>query len=70
MLDDHEFRLLDICTFIRRPVDDALWQIDAVFAKNKSALGDAAQGWLRQSPPLGFQGVSALRTRSKVALYS
>jgi len=43
--DDLGFRLLDVFSFIRRPVDDALWQIDAVFARAESALGNRARGW-------------------------
>jgi FkbM family methyltransferase len=39
------FRLFDICGFIRRPVDGALWQIDAIFVKRTSRFGDASRGW-------------------------
>src|SRR5262249_15440584 len=35
-LDDRGFRILEFCGFIRRPVDDALWQIDAVFVRKGS----------------------------------
>jgi FkbM family methyltransferase len=44
-LDDHGFRLLDFGGFIRRPVDDALWQVDAAFARVDSPLGSVAAGW-------------------------
>lgn len=37
-LADHGFRLYDISTFYRRPYDDALWQIDAVFVRSSSDL--------------------------------
>lgn len=44
-LDDRGFRLFDICSFIRRPVDDTLWQLDAMFVPKDSPLGNPAQGW-------------------------
>ena len=44
-LDDAGFRLFDICGFMRRPVDDALWQIDAVFVRKESSLGRTSLGW-------------------------
>lgn len=44
-LDDRGFRLLDIAGLIRRPADDALWQMDAVFTRHESRLGDPARGW-------------------------
>lgn len=44
-LDAAGFRLFDICSFIRRPIDDALWQIDAVFVRHDSALGHPSRGW-------------------------
>jgi hypothetical protein len=44
-LDDQGFRILDIAGFIRRPVDDALWQIDGVFARKELPLGAASCGW-------------------------
>lgn len=37
-LAGHDFRLYDIPTFYRRPYDDALWQIDAVFVRATSPL--------------------------------
>lgn len=47
-LDDAGFRLLDICGAMRRPVDDALWQIDAVFVRKESPLGATAAGWAKR----------------------
>jgi FkbM family methyltransferase len=44
-LDDRGFRLLDICGFMRRPVDGALFQIDAAFARKDSELGSVRLGW-------------------------
>jgi FkbM family methyltransferase len=44
-MHDLGFRIYDICTFIRRPVDKALWQIDAIFVRNNSYLGAASKGW-------------------------
>jgi FkbM family methyltransferase len=44
-LDDRGFRLFDIAGFIRRPVDDALWQLDAVFVPSSSPLGRVEAGW-------------------------
>jgi FkbM family methyltransferase len=35
---DRGFRLYDIGTFFRRPYDNALWQMDAVFVKTSSPL--------------------------------
>lgn len=35
---ERRFRLYDVCTLIRRPLDDALWQIDAVFVHDTSPL--------------------------------
>jgi len=35
---DREFVAYDICTFHRRPLDNALWQIDVVFVRNDSKL--------------------------------
>jgi FkbM family methyltransferase len=32
------YRLYDICSFIRRPLDDALWQVDALFVSEESDL--------------------------------
>jgi FkbM family methyltransferase len=34
----HGFRAYDICTAIRRPLDDALWQTDMLFARETSPL--------------------------------
>jgi FkbM family methyltransferase len=39
-----DYRLYDICSFMRRPYDDALWQIDALFVHQDSALV-ASQRW-------------------------
>jgi FkbM family methyltransferase len=39
-----DYRLYDICSFMRRPYDDALWQIDALFVHEESALV-ASQRW-------------------------
>jgi FkbM family methyltransferase len=39
------FRLADICTFWRRPIDDALWQVDAVFVRRGVSYGDVALGY-------------------------
>jgi FkbM family methyltransferase len=44
-LDEQGFQLLDIAGFIRRPVDDALWQVDAVFKRRESPHGRADKGW-------------------------
>ncbi|HTL71124.1 MAG TPA: FkbM family methyltransferase [Candidatus Eisenbacteria bacterium] len=44
-MDGYGFRLFDICGFIRRPVDDALWQIDAVFVRKDGEFGRAERGW-------------------------
>ena len=32
------FRVYDICTFFRRPYDEALWQVDVIFVRNSSKL--------------------------------
>lgn len=37
-LDDKGFQIYDICSFIRRPLDNALWQVDAIFIKKDSKL--------------------------------
>lgn len=37
-LSDHNYRLYDICTLIRRPSDKALWQVDAIYAHTSSSL--------------------------------
>ena len=44
-LDDHGFKLFDLAGLIRRPVDDALWQCDAVFVAHDSRLGRVDAGW-------------------------
>ena len=35
---DREFRVYDICSFFRRPLDNALWQTDVIFVKSWSPL--------------------------------
>lgn len=37
-MDRTGYRLYDICSFMRRPYDDALWQIDALFVHHESDL--------------------------------
>lgn len=37
-MDDIGFQIYDISSFIRRPLDNALWQIDAIFVKKNSKL--------------------------------
>lgn len=37
-MDENGFQLYDICSFIRRPLDNALWQIDAIFVRKNSKL--------------------------------
>jgi len=37
-MDDWAYRLYDICSFMRRPYDDALWQVDALFVHSASDL--------------------------------
>ena len=44
-MSEQNFRIYDICTFWRRPMDKALWQVDAIFVKNTSQLGAAQLGW-------------------------
>jgi FkbM family methyltransferase len=44
-LDDHGFELLDVAGLIRRPIDDALWQMDAVFKRRGSQHGSPHKGW-------------------------
>ena len=39
-----EFRIYDVCSFIRRPYDAALWQMDVIFLKTSSPLL-AYKGW-------------------------
>jgi len=40
------FRVYDICSFIRRPLDNALWQTDVIFVRTSSPLL-ASQDWGR-----------------------
>jgi FkbM family methyltransferase len=44
-LESAGFRLADICTFWRRPVDDALWQVDAVFVRRDLSYGNVVLGY-------------------------
>ena len=44
-LDELGFRLYDICTFWRRPVDHALWQADFCFVRKDSPYGAASLGY-------------------------
>jgi len=37
-MDLYDFQLYDICSFIRRPLDHALWQIDGIFVRKDSKL--------------------------------
>ncbi len=37
-MDDHSFVCYDICSLIRRPLDQALWQTDLIFVKKDSVL--------------------------------
>jgi FkbM family methyltransferase len=37
-MDERSYQMYDICSFMRRPYDDALWQIDALFAHSSSKL--------------------------------
>ena len=39
------FRLFDFCSFWERPVDRALWQVDAVFVNRESRYGNVALGY-------------------------
>lgn len=34
----HGFRVYDVCTFFRRPYDNALWQLDMIFVRASSLL--------------------------------
>jgi hypothetical protein len=43
-MEREDYRLYDLCSFMRRPFDDALWQIDALFAHGSSDLV-ASQRW-------------------------
>jgi len=40
-LSDRGYALHDICNFMRRPLDDALWQSDMIFVRNNSSLRDS-----------------------------
>lgn len=46
LMDERGFRLYDICNFIYRPLDGALWQIDVIFVKKTSFLV-ASNKWAR-----------------------
>jgi FkbM family methyltransferase len=37
-MDEWAYRLYDLCSFMRRPYDDALWQVDALFVHESSEL--------------------------------
>ena len=37
-MNERTYRLYDLCSFMRRPYDDALWQVDALFAHSTSEL--------------------------------
>jgi len=37
-MGERSFRVYDICTFFRRPLDGALWQVDMIFLKGTSSL--------------------------------
>ncbi len=37
-MENHGYRLYDICTLIRRPSDQALWQVDAMYVHASSSL--------------------------------
>lgn len=37
-MTERGFRAYDICSFIRRPLDNALWQSDFLFVKEGSSL--------------------------------
>ena len=43
-MDEYGYRLYDICSFFRRPLDDALWQVDAIFVRHDSPLV-ASERW-------------------------
>jgi len=42
---EQDFILHDVCSFMRRPSDYSLWQIDAIFVKNTSQLCAASKEW-------------------------
>ncbi|MBZ5684385.1 MAG: FkbM family methyltransferase [Acidobacteriia bacterium] len=37
-MSERGFQVYDICTFFRRPYDDALWQVDVIFVRKSSSL--------------------------------
>jgi hypothetical protein len=37
-MDGLDYRLYDLCSFMRRPLDDALWQVDGLFVHADSEL--------------------------------
>ncbi len=37
-MDERGYRVYDFCTFYRRPLDGALWQVDTVFVHENSEL--------------------------------
>jgi hypothetical protein len=37
-MDRHSYQLYDICSFMRRPLDQALWQVDGIFVNSDSDL--------------------------------
>jgi FkbM family methyltransferase len=37
-MEEHDFVTYDICSFIRRPLDNALWQTDVIFVRRSSPL--------------------------------
>ena len=37
-MGERGFRAYDICSFIRRPLDNALWQSDFIFVRETSPL--------------------------------
>jgi len=37
-MSHHSYQLYDICSFMRRPFDQALWQVDAIFVDSSSDL--------------------------------
>ena len=43
-MEDHGMLAYDFCTFYRRPLDNALWQVDMVFVRKDSPLR-ASQRW-------------------------
>jgi hypothetical protein len=37
-LNERDFVAFDVCDFVRRPLDRALWQIDMIFARRNGPL--------------------------------